>query len=290
MHGSLGALHAQQGTLHLLNADGYQAPRGTNFPAHRHQAWEVVYYRRGRVDCPIGDRVYEAGPGTVLLTPPDTTHAEVARTDYANFYMVIDAPSAQVWPTACFDADQALLHVCSALVREWTGRAPESGALIRALLAQLDILVRRAAALRQLPATERLILAAERLIEEQFAEPLTLVWVVEQLGVAAQTLRAHFAAARSYSPHGYLQQVRLSHVLALIRGSSLSLEAVASTSGYCSASHLSRHVKHATGVRPGATRAQGEAGSNRSAAVYSWGAERCRGSSAPGCWVLCGWG
>ena len=258
MHVSLDPLHPGRATPVLLGAGGYQALRGVDFSPHSHHAWEVVYYRRGRIGCPIGDRTYEAGPGTVLLTPPHTLHAEVAHTDYANFYVVIDAPVAQAWPVACFDdADQALLHVCSALVREWTGRAPERAALICALLAQLDILLRRAELQRQRPAAERSVLAAERLIEEHFADPLTIAWLAGQLGVASQTLRAHFAAVRGYSPHAYLQRVRLDHALALVRGSSLTLNAVASMSGYCSASHLSRHVKHATGISPGAARTAG---------------------------------
>ena len=93
----------------------------------------------------------------MLLTPPHTLHAEVAHTDCANFYVVIDAAADQAWPVACIDdADQALLHVCAALVREWTGRAPERAALICALLAQLDILLRRAELQRRpLPAARR---------------------------------------------------------------------------------------------------------------------------------------
>ena len=256
MHGSLDPLHAGREPLSVLGAGAYQAARGVDFPAHRHHVWEVVYYRRGRIGCPIGDRTYEAGPGTVLLTPPHTLHAEIAHTDYANFYIVLDAPVDQAWPVACFDdADQSLLHVCAALVREWTGRAPGRAALIRALLAQLDILVRRAELHRQRPAAERTVLSAERLIEERFAAPLTVAWVAGQLGVAPQTLRAHFAAVRGYSPQAYLQRVRLDHALALVRGSSLTLDAVASISGYCSASHLSRQIKRATGTSPGAARA-----------------------------------
>lgn len=174
---------------------------------------------------------------------------------------MIDAPPDQAWPVACFDdADQALLHVCAALAREWTGRAQDLAALICALLAQLDILVRRAELQRQRPAAERSVLAAERMIEEHLADRLTIAWLAGQLGVASQTLRAHFAAVRGYSPHVYLQRVRVDHALALVRGSSLTLDAVASMSGYCSASHLSRHVKHATGTSPGAARTAGLAG------------------------------
>ena len=105
---------------------------------------------------------------------------------------MIDAPPDQAWPVACFDdADQALLHVCAALAREWTGQAQDLAALICALLAQLDILVRRAELQRQRP-------AAERMIEEHLADRLTIAWLAGQFGVASQTLRAHFAAVRGY--------------------------------------------------------------------------------------------
>ena len=255
MHGSLGGMYAGSG-FRLVGAGAYRAAAGATFPLHRHQTWEVAYYRHGLVACPVGSHLYEANPGVVVLTPPHTYHAAIARTAYADYYLGIDAPADHPWPAICFDAaERTIQQVCRALVREWGGQGPEREALITLLLAQLDILLRRAALQGDRSATEAILDQLLGCADDRFAEGLTVAGIAREVGVAPQTLRAHFAARRPYSPHAYLQRMRLDHAIALLRGSTLTLEAVAGTCGYCSASHLSRHVKHATGVRPGAMRA-----------------------------------
>jgi transcriptional regulator GlxA family with amidase domain len=51
-----------------------------------------------------------------------------------------------------------------------------------------------------------------------------------------------------------LQEIRVRHALNLLRTSDITIEAVALQCGYDSASHLSRHIKRATGKTPGSLR------------------------------------
>jgi len=67
-------------------------------------------------------------------------------------------------------------------------------------------------------------------------------------------MRAHFARHRGYSPSAALFRVRLRQAFALLQNSDLSLQQVAVTCGFHSSSHLSRHVKAATGQAPGSWR------------------------------------
>ncbi|MFF0270816.1 helix-turn-helix domain-containing protein [Kribbella sp. NPDC004536] len=241
----------------LLGAGVHTAAPGKDYPLHAHTSWELVYYVRGRITCPVGDETYDATPGTVLLTPPNTWHAEQSRTGYANRFLQVDAPSNHPWPRRCYDdTDHTLRRVFDALVRE-TGstelRETGSDELRAILLTELDLRLRRAAAPPPTPA-EQLVAQAEQLFEERFADRPRIAGIALELGISPSGLRAAFARVRRTSPQAALQAVRLRHALAHIRNSTLPLQAIADLTGYNSVSHLSRHVKSTTGTPPGALR------------------------------------
>jgi AraC-like DNA-binding protein len=126
--------------------------------------------------------------------------------------------------------------------------------MLALLLDQLDILLRRAHEQTQLAETERLVREAERILQERCSRPITVGDVARELGVSPSFLRAQFVCLRGKTPSAHLQSVRVQHALALLRNSSAPLDAIAGACGYDSASHLSRHVKRATGMSPGALR------------------------------------
>jgi AraC-like DNA-binding protein len=242
----------------LLGAGVHSAGPGKDFPSHAHTSWELVYYVRGRITCPIGAETYSATPGTVLLTPPRTWHAELSRTGYVNRFLQVSAPAGWAWPRMCFDdGERTLGRVFDALVREATQPGADSAELCGLLLGELDLRLRRAAAAGASPLTvaEQLVGQAERLFEERFATRVRIASVAAELGLSASSLRAYFVRFRGMSPRAALQGVRLRHALGHIRNSTLTLQAIAELTGYDSVSHLSRHVKAATGSAPGALRA-----------------------------------
>lgn len=242
-------------SLQLLGAGIHTAGPGKDYPSHAHTSWELVYYVRGRITCPVGDATYAATPGTVLLTPPRTWHAELSRTGYANRFLQVDAAADSPWPRICFDdGDRSLGRVFDTLVRESTQPSDDSDRLCTLLLAELDLLLRRAAATSPVTAAEQLIAQAERIFEERFASRIRIATVAAELGISPSGLRASFARLRGTSPRAALQHVRLRHALGHIRNSTLPLQAIAELTGYDSVSHLSRHIKTATGSSPGALR------------------------------------
>ncbi len=246
--------------LHVWSAGAYEAPQGKDYPLHQHTYWELVYYRAGHIACPIGTELHEAGPGTLLLTPPGTPHAERALTAYANQFVGLQAPADQPWPRVCLDAGGEIGPVFGALVREWAGEAPGRGEMLTLLAAQLDVLLRRRAGLPPVSEAEELTRRAEALLADGFAARLTVSEAARQVGVTPAALRRAFAQTRGVSPGAYLQAVRGRRALALLRHSTLTLDAVADLCGYHSASHLSRHVKRLAGVPPGALRVAREEG------------------------------
>lgn len=256
MHQSADGLHkTPRPQLRVEHAGPYEAPQGKDYPPHRHQTWEILYYRAGSIDSVVGGEVHPGQPAVLLAVPPRVVHSERARTAYANFWIQLHASDAQPWPRVCYDDEHATLgRVCGALVREWRGRAPGREELIGLLLDELDVLLRRADEQAQLPERERLVQEAERLLEERSGSPVRIGEIAREVGVSPSFLRAQFVRLRGRTPMAHLQGVRIQHALALIRNSNVPLEAIAGACGYDSASHLSRHVKQATGKSPGTLR------------------------------------
>ncbi len=222
---------------------------------HHHATWELVYILRGDIRCPIGAEVYEARPGVLLLTPPQMVHYEICPTAWACYYVWIDAPAEHPWPRVYRDgANRPFANLCNVLIRELGGREPDRDDMLRLLLGQLDILLRRTHAQRQLSPSERLVRDVEQRVEERFMQRITVKDLAAEVGVSPSYLRRQFMRLRGRTPTAYLQALRVRHALALTRNSNLGLEAIATVCGYDSASHLSRHVKRATGKSPGAFR------------------------------------
>lgn len=104
---------AQNATVEIsiLGAGALKAPKGKDFPTHQHYEWEVVYYRAGFIDCPVGNEVFKSRPGLVLLTPPSVPHAEVALTDYSNYWLNLKVSGSPDWPRFCFDDREHSIYV-----------------------------------------------------------------------------------------------------------------------------------------------------------------------------------
>jgi AraC-like DNA-binding protein len=248
----------------FLGIGRYSAERGHDFPRHSHSCWELVYYTRGPVQAIVGDLTFDAGPGTIVATPPGTPHEEIAVGAYANLHLAVDAPVDAGWPLIAHDDPSGRF---GRIFRELLVESSESdGELLPALLAELDIRLRRSRVRPvQVDETVGLVARAEADLNRTLAEAPTLEHVARGLGVAPSTLRVAFLRVTGVPPSTRLAQLRVDAALAHLRTSSLTLESVARLTGYASASHLSRHVKKVTGLTPGAVR-RSAAGDDRSAA------------------------
>lgn len=222
---------------------------------HQHPILELVYYLEGNVQCCINNETFECHPGMLRLMPPRVIHGEIVPERFTCLYIWLAAPLYPHWPQVYIDdAGQTIRNLCMAIVNEWNGQAPHREAMVNALLGQLDVLLQRANDQPIVSTGEQLVQDGERLLKEQFATPTSIGKVAATLGVSPSHLRTQFIHLRGQTPMAYLQGLRVEHALALIQNSDLSLEAIAHLCGYDSSSHLSRHVKRATGLRPGAFR------------------------------------
>lgn len=222
---------------------------------HQHATWEIVYFLEGQGKGVIGDEVVEAEAGTALITPPRLVHYEIPLRTFECLYIGLEAAAEQLWPRVYYDdVNHTFGNLCAILVREWNGRDAGGEKMVALLAHQLDTLLQRTYAKLQLSPTQRLVRAAEFHLEQRFAASLTIEELAKELGVSRSFLDTQFLRLRGQTPMAYLQTLRVQHAVAMIRNSTLSLEAIAGLCGYYSASHLSRKVKHATGKSPGSFR------------------------------------
>ena len=239
----------------FVSIGAYSAARGQDAPEHRHAAWKIGYYRTGHTESWVDGRHFDVTPGTVLTMPPYAGHAERANTAYSNYYLLLAAPAGQPWPAICYDdGAHSLANVFTALLAESSSPDEHSPVITAALVSQLDRLLRRRLPQHRPTAAQVAVRATEQLFEERYPTRLRMADVARTVGVSQSALRAHFHQLLGVSPSERLRQVRIRHALALLRTSDLPLAAVAARCGFDSASHLSRHVKTATGQAPGALR------------------------------------
>jgi len=94
------------------------------------------------------------------------------------------------------------------------------------------------------------VLQALQLMRDRFSEISSISEIASAAGYSPQHLARLFAQHVGSSPGDVLWQVRTDHAVELIRSTGLSLDEVASQSGFKTTSHLSRRVKERVGVPP----------------------------------------
>lgn len=262
MHKVLGELHKSpvhhsfpKSDLRLSAVSVYTAGQKQNFPIHQHDAWELIYYQAGYIQCVVGTQVFDTQPGTLLVIPPKTPHSDLALTAYKQVYAHLQCGAVPAWLQVYRDDhERTLSGLFTGLQREWREHAPNRTEMLTLLLRQLDITLRRKSCEPELTDAEQLVQSAERLFEERLSLSPSIKEIATEVGVSTSTLRAYFVKLRGHSPKVCLQQLRQKRVLELIANSNLSLEVIAELSGYYSVSHLSRYIKRDTGRTPGAFR------------------------------------
>jgi AraC-like DNA-binding protein len=255
MHAFAQLLHqSQPRAFNVLRAGHWDASTGKDYPHHQHTSWEITYYRSGQVECPIGGDVYQGRPGVLLVIPPGVSHSTIARTAYQNFWIQFDGPDL-AWPRMCVDSsDHTIGRLCAAIVREFQEQALGYAEMNALLLGQLYIVLSRMQEQPKMAAAEQLIRFVEIIVAERYRTPLRVNEIAREVGVSDAYLRAQFVRLRGHTPSEHVQMVRVKHALALLQTSTLTLESIAESCGYNSASHLTRHIKRATGKTPGALR------------------------------------
>jgi transcriptional regulator GlxA family with amidase domain len=98
------------------------------------------------------------------------------------------------------------------------------------------------------------VIAAERWIDANLGNPITVKALSSQLAVSAKTLGRRIEAATGISPIKFIQRRRLTQAAHLLETTALSIEAIAAQVGYRDGTALRKLVKREFGINPTALR------------------------------------
>jgi len=225
------------------------------YPLHSHPTWEITVHCQGKIRTVQGNAIIETFPGMVFLHAPGQPHGDIASEPYQLIYIYFECEPLKTFePVLYDDPDGSLKETCKAIIREWRGQASHFEAMTDLLVGRLDLLIERLTSALPLTESEQLVGAAAAIIEDRFSQSMTLEELCKELSTTTGKLRRDFVQARGQTPTDYLQAIRLRHAIATLQSTDLKLETVAHLNGYNSASHLTRHIKAATGSTPGQVR------------------------------------
>lgn len=95
-------------------------------------------------------------------------------------------------------------------------------------------------------------------IELNYAQMISIDQLSEVVSLSKYHLIRRFSASTGLTPGAYLTRVRTEKAMELLRGTSLSIEAIAQRLGYSSGSYFIRAFRNLTGLTPGEFRSGGE--------------------------------
>ncbi len=229
---------------------GLHEGRG-DFPPHHHEVWELVYVCDGAVVTIQGGEPIHLTPGMILVNPPRVVHQDVYLRPYRLIYLFVEGTVVETCDRLLYDdSGQAHGKVFDAVLREWNAQFSSRDEMLGSLALQLEILIGRSSSEGAPSDRDRCLIEAERLLRLSVGAPVALEQVAAQIGVSRSWLYQAFRQAYGCSPHAHVSRLRLEKALALLRHSSHKIVFVAEECGYASASHLTHHVRSATGLSP----------------------------------------
>lgn len=247
--------------LSLLHADFSRH----DYAPHSHDALVVAVTEDGGSEFKARGRTEEATPGVTLVFNPDEPHSgrmgRSRRWHYRSFYLERPAIAAlqalleiERDPYFCGSLlpDPAIADAFRALHHALDGPA-EPFAVRERLVAAFGLLFARAEAVRRpasAPRDQALLQRATALMQERYAENLTLDAIGAEIGLTPFQLIGLFRRTAGFTPHAYLTQIRLAAAIRHLRTGSAPAEA-ASAAGFYDQSALNRHFRRVYGITPG---------------------------------------
>jgi AraC-like DNA-binding protein len=99
---------------------------------------------------------------------------------------------------------------------------------------------------------------AAEFIEQNYSRMISIDQLSEHVSLSKYHLIRLFSASTALTPGAYLTRVRTEKAMELLRGTSLSIEAIAGQIGYSSGSYFIKAFRSLTGLTPGDFRSGGE--------------------------------
>lgn len=256
---------------------GVYSEGANSLERHFHNAHELIYVQSGMARFRIGERMYEAGAGSLLFISKLEEHSvEVIAEPYRRWWVRLtaeqlaaatDEPRLRTVfdrrpPDFCplFDVSPIADEV-EWLLREIAGESPATRSFQRhrtAALVQLLLIACYRLRREQFPLpTHRVsstVLEAQAYLDKHFAENVTLEELAGRFYLSPSYLSHAFREWTGHSPKQYLMLCRLSYARELLLTTEHSVADIAARCGFGDVNNFIRSFRQKTGCTPSAYR------------------------------------
>lgn len=194
---------------------------------------------------PLDAHANEFGPAGATVSAIDVDASWVERLQDAGFRderLTVRSPFVQQFADR-LDSEIAMPDSMSAMV-------------IEALATEVLVFGLRAALRRNEPRSSSSALRARRIIENEFAFPLSLARIAAEVGVHPVHLARQFRMAHGCTVGEYIRMVRVTFARHQLTASDHQIADIAVDAGFADQSHLSKSFRRVTGESPAAYRAR----------------------------------
>jgi len=249
--------HREVGRFRLLEST---YPPGYRTPIHSHERPLFCFVVNGSYSETYGTHTRVCEPATVLFHPEGEIHAErfherggrsfVIELDAQWLSAIRQARVAGDGPTEFRGGMAALL--ARRLYKEFSDFDDVSPVIIEGLMLEMIGETKRQAlsTLYALPKMPRWLRQAKELVQDRFAERLTLAEIARDVGVHPTHLAETFRRTFSCTVGDYVRRLRVEYACREIATSDTPLVMIALAAGFSDQSHFTRTFKSYTGVAP----------------------------------------
>lgn len=245
----------------------------TSIRIHFHNAYELLFIRKGHIRIQIAGTVYEGGPGSVFVIGRFEEHSLELRTAvYERYYVILDPDLAERLVTDrrllmplrnrprgfchCYDVSDHFARfeiIFRRLIEEQRTVDSLSGVMQMSLVSELLVLLCRLRPMQTQStshAGKTAVFAVQRYIDTHYAEPIRIGDLAERVFLTPCYLTHCFKDMTGYSPKQYLVQARLAAAKDLLIHSDLSVSEVAFRTGFSDVNNFIRTFRQNAGTTP----------------------------------------
>jgi AraC family transcriptional regulator len=240
-----------------------QYDAGDRIHRHTHAHARFVVVLRGSLTEARAGQTETFGPSTLLFRAADEPHSYAVGEGGARCLVVDMDPAwlaragaeAPLLTASTAFRRGLLLHLAHRLFGEFRLRDEVSRLAIESLVLGILAEGSRRAAADAAAAVPLWLLAAIAIVDQRFAEPLSLAIVARHVGVHPVHLARTFRRVYRTTFASYVRELRIAFAQQQLAGSA-ALSEIAYAAGFCDQSHFARCFKRHTGLTPAAYRAR----------------------------------
>lgn len=237
-------------------------PPRLRLPQHAHRSAYLCFVRKGGFTERHGSSVETYDRSACVFRPPDDEHAN----DFAEAGAVcvnVDIGAALLERLRERDLGRARFTVRSPFVQHLRARlydelaAPDelSDMIVETLATEIMLFAARRQKDSPVPRC-RWVEKAQRMIEADFAGPLSLAGIARTIGVHPVHLARQFRAVRGCTVGDFIRQVRVAYARRELAATDAPIAEIAFHAGFADQSQLTRTFRRLTGRTPAAYRAE----------------------------------